>query len=255
MACTTACQSTSGGDEGGDRKTLADTSVAPGVEMVEQEAVDIVKAAAMAIVNAQSISVTAITGFDVIQGNGQKIEFGSQWKAHIQRPSRAHMRSVRRDGEITEITFDGNDLWMYSPTHEVYAFEPQPGDVDATFNHLLEELDVSTPLHNLFSSELGTGIGDDLIEAYVVGDSTIGERVCHHVAMRNDYSDYQIWIDKGDVPYLRRMVISYREEEGHPQYWVYFTEWNLDAQPAPGTFVFQPPAGAERIRLAHVGEE
>ena len=34
-----------------------------------------------------------------------------------------------------------------------------------------------------------------------------------------------------------------------------FDEWDLDAEPAPGTFVFQPPAGAERIRLAHVGEE
>ena len=92
---------------------------------------------------------------------------------------------------------------------------------------------------------------------YIVGNSSIGEYECIQVAARNDYVDYQVWIDQGDAPVLRRLVISYREERGVPQYWAYFREWEFGQKAESRTFIFQPPAGAERIRLAHVddGEE
>ena len=75
-----------------------------------------------------------------------------------------------------------------------------------------------------------------------------------HIAARNANEDFQVWIDVGDVPALRRLVVSYRQEAGHPQYWAYFTDWEFGVKPDSRTFVFQPPAGAERIRLARTDE-
>lgn len=251
VGCATACKSATGGTQ---PTTLAETDVAPAGPAVEPEAVAIVERAAALIRNAKSLRVDAVTGFDVLQSDGQKIEFGSSWTASIQRPARARLESQRRDGVRVVVVLDGNDLWVYSPDHDAYGREPQPGDIDVSLNYLLDELDISTPLHSLFSSELGSRLDEGLSSCFLVGDSTIAGRTCHHVAARKDYTDFQLWIDKGDVPALRRIVISYREEEGHPQYWAYFREWDFAAKPAAGTFVFQPPAGTERVRIAHADE-
>ncbi len=239
------------------RKTLADTDVAPGEVAIDEAAVAILRSAAEQIRNAPVFAVAAETGFDVVQSTGQKIEFGGRFVATIQRPDRARMTNQRRDGVRMEFVCDGNDMWMYSPDHDVYGRQPQPGDIDACFNCLIDELGVSTPLSTLFSSEFGASLDDGLVSCYLVGEALIDGRLCYHIAARNDYADYQVWVEKGDVPLLRRIVISYREEPGHPQYWAQFREWDFAVKPAPGTFIFQPPAGAERIRLAHVndGEE
>ena len=257
LGAAVACHSTGdggGGGEGNAPKTLAKTDVAPGTTAVEQDALAILERAAAKIRDSQSLSVTAHSGFEVLQESGEMIEFGNSWTATIQRPNRARMESQRRDGVRTQIFMDGNDLWMYSPGDDVWGTEPQVGDIDASFKHLISELGVSTPLANLFSDEFGASLHKGLTSCYLIGDSTIAGHLCHHVAVRNDYVDYQVWIDKGELPLLRRLVINYREEEGRPEYWAYFTDWSFDVKSAPGTFIFQPPAGAEQIRLAHASE-
>lgn len=52
---------------------------------------------------------------------------------------------------------------------------------------------------------------------------------------------------KDGDPLLHRIVITYSEEEGQPQFWANLTDWNLTPNNAPSTFLFQPPAGTEEI--------
>jgi len=221
---------------------------------IEDGAVGIVRAAARRIREAATLRVTADVCYDVVQDTGQKLEFGSRWTATVERPRRARLESQRRDGERTLIVLDGNDLWMYSPDQEVWATEPQPGDVDASFNYLLNELGVSSPLSSLFSPELGDRLVESLTACSVVGEEVLEGRRCTHVAARTGYADFEMWIEAGAAPLLRRLVIGYPTEEGRPRYEARFTEWSFDWHAAAGTFVFQPPAGTERIRLSHPSE-
>jgi len=230
-----------------DRKPPAEQDVAPTVETIDEDAVALLRSAAHFLRDSQSFSVVTRTGFDVVQSDGQKIEFGASRKATIQRPNRARFEFERRDGKAGVVVFDGNDIWAYSASADVYAHTPQPGDIDASIELLTEELGITAPLSDLYTSDVGSTLAEGLRSCYVIGDSIVAGEPCDHVAVRNEYADYQLWVAKGDQPLLQRIVITYREEPGEPQFWAEFSDWNMAPSADSRTFVFQPPEGAERI--------
>jgi len=231
----------------GQSKPQGEHDVAPTVETVDEDAVAIVKRAAQLLRSSDSFHVVMESGFDVVQSDGQKIEFGSTRKAVIQRPNRARFEFTRRDGKEGTVVFDGNDIWVHSKTHDVYAHTPQPGGIDESIELLTEELGVTAPMSDLFTTDVGSTLGDGLRSCYIVGEAMAAGTSCDHVAVRNQYADYQLWVSKGDQPLLKRIVITYREEPGEPQFWANFTEWNMAPSAPSRTFVFQPPAGSEKI--------
>jgi len=235
-----------------DRKPPAEQDVAPVVETVDDDAVAILKGAVELLRATDSFHVVTESGFDVVQSDGQKIEFGATRRATIQRPNRARFETHRRDGKNVVVVFDGNDMWVYSPTHDVYARTSQPGGIGDSIELLTEELGINAPLSDLYTTDVGSTLAEGLRSCYVVGESTVGGQVCDHVAVRNDYADYQIWVEKGEQPLLRRIVITYREEPGEPQFWANFTEWNMAPAANSRTFVFQPPEGSEQIQFQSI---
>ena len=50
-----------------------------------------------------------------------------------------------------------------------------------------------------------------------------------HYAFRQGDVDWQIWIERGERPLPRKLVITTREEVGQPQYSAELT-WNLNPQ-------------------------
>ncbi len=232
-----------------DERPAAEHDVAPVVETVDADAVAIVKRAVELLRGSDSFSVTTDTGFDVVQSDGQKIEFGASRKATIKRPDRARFETRRRDGKEAVVVLDGNDIWAYSPTHEVYARTSQPGGIDESIDFLTMELGITAPMTDLYTSNVGSSLADGLRSCYIVGDSIVSGVACDQVAVRNEYADYQMWIAKGDQPLLQRIVITYREEPGEPQFWADFREWNMSPDADSRTFVFQPPEGADRIHF------
>jgi len=235
-----------------DQKPDKEHDVAPLVETIDDDAVAVLKRAVTLLRDTDTFSVTADTGFDVVQTNGQKIEFGSIREAVISRPNRARFETQRRDGKRAVVVFDGNDIWVYSPTHEIYARTSQPGNLDDSIAFLIHELGITVPLSDLYTSDVGAELGADLRSCFIVGDSSVAGVVCDQVAARSSYADFQIWISKSDQPLIQRIVISYREEPGQPQFRADFRDWNMAPKPPSSTFIFQPPAGTERIRFADI---
>lgn len=243
---------TSGCKSENSEAPLPDTQVAPTVATVDEGAVTIVKRAAHFLRDAKSFSVDTEMGFDVVQENGQKIEFGSKRKAMIQRPDKARFEWQRRDGKNGVLVFDGKDIWAHSPSHKVYATTPQPGGIDDSIELITEDLGIAAPLSDLFTSDVGKSLAEGLTDCYVVGTAIVGGATCDHVAVRNDYADYQMWIARGEQPLLKRIVITYREEEGEPQYWADLSNWNMNPSAGGSTFAFQPPQDAEMILFSSI---
>jgi len=47
----------------------------------------------------------------------------------------------------------------------------------------------------------------------------------------------------------RRVVITYKEEPGQPQFWGDLSSWNLAPELSDTLFTFTPPEGADRIQF------
>ena len=97
----------------------------------------------------------------------------------------------------------------------------------------------------------------DVLEAKYIGRGVIGAVECEHLAFRNFDTDWQLWVEVGDRPIPRKMVITSKTLNSAPQYTIRITSWKTGVEPSPDAFSFTPPEGAERLdhnALAHLDE-
>src|SRR5262245_45939538 len=216
----------------------------------EEQAVAVVKRMAEFIYRLPRFSVTVDIGFDVAQELGQKIEFGETRKIVVRRPDRLRIDEVRRDGTYGGLVFDGKTLTVFNRKDNVYATDARVdgrGTVDDAIAHLINDLDMRFPLAEWLHSNLPRKPGAQFREAAYVERSQIGGVPCDHIALRGNLMDVQLWIAQGDQPLPRRLVLTYTREDGRPQFWAQFSDWNLAPAAPDSLFAFTPPAGAKRI--------
>jgi hypothetical protein len=198
----------------------------------------------------QSLYFEAAIGFDVVQVNGQKLEFGGSRKVTLRRPDRVKAEAESREGDEKTLFFDGKLISIDLAGENAYVSVEKPGSLDAAFDYLVEDLGVPAPLADLMSENFYVDIADRIVAGTVVGESSIGNADCVHVAFSTEDIDVQMWIEDTDRPLLHRFVITYKEARGSPQFWAQLTNWNLKPKTPDSLFAYTPPKGAERIPIA-----
>jgi hypothetical protein len=216
---------------------------------IEPEAKKALDRMAAAIQKAGSLSVVADLSWDSVQPDGQKLEFGETRRYSIRRPDRLRVETDRRNGEKRGTVYDGKEIAVYDFDQKAFASLPKTGTLDEAIDYARDDLGVRVPLGELFSSDLSETLAEDVREATLVDDEQVGGVECEHVALRTDGADMQIWIAKGEPAVPRRIVITYRNEIGQPQFRADLRDWNLAAQLPDTLFSIAQPAGSERVPL------
>jgi hypothetical protein len=54
---------------------------------------------------------------------------------------------------------------------------------------------------------------------------------------------------KDDQSLPRRLIVTYRDLPGQPNFIAEFSDWSLNAHPSDADFTFQPPSDAEQVQL------
>lgn len=216
----------------------------------EGEAMAVVKRMAVFLSQAQRFSVTVDMGFDAVQDNGQKIEFGETRKILLSRPDRLRVDDTKRDGSESELIFDGKSIMLYYAGDNVYAVVEKPGTVDDAVSYFVNDLGMRLPLAEMLSSKLSENIAGETISAAYVEKASIQGVPCDHVILRGADADMQLWIAQGAEPLPQRVVITYYHLDGRPQFWAQFSDWNLKPKVSDKLFSVTPPEGAVKIEFA-----
>ena len=200
----------------------------------------------------QRFSFSAETGYEVVQDDGERLEFGSVKRYTVQRPSRLRIESEERDGDQRLIVFDGTTFTIAAPTDKAYAQAAveKPRDIDEMIDLVRDRLDTPLPLSELLRNDPRKAIEDSLESAYTVGTEKLGGVACDHLAFRNPDADVQIWFAQGAQPVPRRIIITYRNVEGQPSFWADLSDWSFAPKLSDATFAYVPPEGTARIRFA-----
>ena len=72
---------------------------------------------------------------------------------------------------------------------------------------------------------------------------------CHHLSFTQDNVDWQIWIEDGPQAVPLKVVISYKNLDGCPQYSATLSDWDFNVRLPDLVFTFEAPAGAEQIEF------
>jgi hypothetical protein len=199
---------------------------------------------------ADALTVSMRVNYDVVQENGEKIEFGERRDILLQRPDKLRIVESFDAGDGGRAVFDGKDITVFNSGAKVFAKAPQPGNIDQAVVYFVRDLQMRLPIAPL----LLTTFADELkrrVESidYVGRTDFLGEPT-HQIAVRATKVDFQMWISDTPQPLPLRVVITYRSEPGQPQFRADFSDWNLAPSIGEGDFAFTPPTDARQIAFA-----
>ena len=197
-----------------------------------------------------SFSVTLRARYDVVQQDGQKVEFGDLRTITMRRPDRLHVDIRGSDGDTSAIYYDGSALIVYEKGEAVYAKAPTEPTLDGAVAHFIRGLGMRLPLAVLLVSDIDKELERRVTALSYVERSTLCPRPCHHLAGRTDSTDVQVWVADDAQPVPLEVVITYREEPGQPQYRAELSGWNFAPKVDDSVFAFVPPTGAKEIPFA-----
>jgi hypothetical protein len=216
----------------------------------EQHAASILKNMSEYLAHTERYGVTIRDGYDAVQESGQKIEFGELRIVTASRPDRLRIEVERSDGQKDLVIFDGKDMTIYTANQNIYATTSRQGTLDQAIKYALDNLKIRMPLALMFLSTLPSELDNLGVSADYVERTTITDVPCDHLAVRTAGGvDFQVWIAQGSEPLPRRIVITYKDENGQPQFSADFSNWNLAPDVSDVLFGLTPPNGAERIRF------
>ena len=216
---------------------------------VDPHAAAIVQRMAERIVAADRIRIGGEVAWDVVQADGQTLEFGATRELVLQRPDHLRVDIDLREGGKRRLLYDGNQIVLEDLVQNVYATAPRTGPVGEMVAFVSDRLGIPVALSEFLSPDLPKLLGERLDSASYVGEATIDGVRCDHVALRNEVAGMQLWVGQEDsLP--RRITITYEHEEGRPQFRARLTGWDLSPKIKDATFAFDPPKGAEKIAFA-----
>jgi hypothetical protein len=198
------------------------------------------------LMNQVRLHFKATIAYDVIQKDGQRLQFEKFGEVYLQRPDRLFADIHLDDGRHRQFWYDGKTLSFAERSKNVYTRIKAPPTIDAMLDMLEDLFSDPMPLADLLYDDLSP-LDKRASEAEVVGDSIVGGRSCSQLAFRGETVDWQIWIEQGQRPLIRKLAISYREQPEDPQYVAWINEWDFPKSFRAGLFKFTAPAGSQWV--------
>jgi hypothetical protein len=137
---------------------------------------------------------------------------------------------------------------MYDEEEKVYGQVQVPDTIDGMLDYLETVVQNPRPLADLLYNDL-SHLTDLPVSGKYLGRSYQEGIACEHLAFRGESLDWQLWIDRGENPFIRKVVIAYKNLPGKPQFAARLAEWDIKPALTDNMFQFTPPEGARQIRV------
>jgi len=201
------------------------------------------------LMSAKTLALTSEATRDVVTNDGQRIQLEGVAKYKIRRPG--FVIDYDSDIKSRRFIYDGKNFTVYSPKLGFYATVPAPGTNREVLDTIYQKFGIALPLEDLF--RWGDGSSAARVQAfksaYNVGTATIDGVPTDHYAFREADIDWEIWIQQGDQPLPKKLVIVDRTDPSRPTFTARLN-WQVNPAFTDADFTFVPDANAKRIQLA-----
>jgi hypothetical protein len=196
----------------------------------------------------KAFQVQAAQTRDEVLDDGQQIQRDSHVDLLARMPDRLRVE-VNNAEQHRLYLYDGQNLTVWGQRVNFYATVAAPPTVGKLVAVLDDKYDIRLPLEDLFLWGTPQSKVGEVKSAMDVGPTEVEGVTCEHYAFRQEGLDWQVWIQEGDFPLPRRLVITTLSDDARPQYVAVLT-WNLAPSFNDATFEFEPPPGAQKIAIA-----
>ncbi|GGC63503.1 hypothetical protein GCM10010994_22640 [Chelatococcus reniformis] len=214
--------------------------------VIEQKALDLVKAMSDKLAAAKTLSVSARGMREVLSTQNNMLIFFSTTRVELQRPDRLNA-VVDTDGQRMRFVYDGRTLTVADTSANLFSKLDAPGSLDETLQ-VAGKQGIHLALADFLYSNPYKALTDGLTTAYEVQTTQLHNAKVKHLAFAGKGVEWQIWIDtETQLPHL--LAVTYTDTERHPHFLVELRNWELNKELPAKAFEFTPPANAAQIEF------
>jgi len=197
--------------------------------------------------------VKATVTQDKVLLDSQKVQQAKAVDLLVDRPNKIRLQ-VLGDQHERLFLYDGSTFTLWAPLLRYYGQVPAPATIGELAKKLENDHGLELPLVDLFRWGTAEAPISTITAAKDIGSANCDGVTCEHFAFRQPGLDWEVWIQKGDHPLPRRLVITTTTDDAKPQYMAAYS-WNLAPSIGSKTFAFTPPDDAQKIPIATVREQ
>ena len=221
---------------------------------VEPMAKSLLKNSMAYLAGLQKFEVVTHNSIEAVLETGQKLQFDTSAGAMVQRPDKLY---AARLGELVdqEFFYDGKTLTLHDIDAGFYATLPAPDTLEGMLDFARISLDIVAPASDLVYADAFDILMDGVTSGFVVGSAWVDGGFCYHLAFSKPGTDFQIWVQQGDQPLPRKLVITSTDVMNAPQFTVHLTDWNVAPEFGEDKFKFVMPDDVVEIDFIILDEE
>jgi hypothetical protein len=240
-----------------DTKTLQESPSA-----IDPQAIEALESMVKYLDSLDRYQVHADATWAVRQPSGLHLHFSAHLSAYVDRPDVIQVTRRRDDGIMSGLQAKGGKakIWV-GDTHNIID---TPSSIDAALDTILDRYAISAPLVDFVYSDSGQTFLHDVRSAIYVGKVKINpwSTPSHHIAIRKDDFDYQLWIKAQGPAVPEKYVVSWKDQPDQPWFEAHFIssgEWTSeplniqidDSGGSPGDLPMRDPQPEDDDRPGH----
>ena len=216
--------------------------------LIDAEAIRLLRQMGKYLGAAGEFSFRADITDDAVLSNGQKIQNGGIANVEVRRPNKLHVR-YSGDERQTQVFYDGKNFTILDMARLVYTRTDVPPTIDAAVDKIFDLYGFSVPIADLVYEDPYRILIENVETGFLVGRTLIDGRATFHLAFTQKEIDWQIWIEDGPRPLPRKLLVTYKNETGLPQYTAILSGWDFQARLSESFAEFHPPPRSDEIEF------
>ncbi len=189
---------------------------------------------------------------EVVDAAGNKATTQVNTTYKVKRPD-SFLIDMTTDKKARRFVYDGRSFTVFAPKVGYFATISAPATIDQTVDLIYENYGVILPLADLFYWGTGATPTDSVTSAKRLGQVKIDGVETDHYAYGGPDLSWEVWIQRGDAPLPRKMLITTMDDPAKPTFTAKLT-WTTAVSFGPDTFTFKPAADAKPIAMARVDQ-
>jgi hypothetical protein len=199
----------------------------------------------------KNISIEAVTTSDDIYQNKMVVTYTHHIRIEMKRPDRLYI-SVHGDLKDKAYYINHGHFTVFDHRLGYYGTLKVPVTIDAALDALFEKYDIKTSLANILYRDLDKRIPPKN-KGYYLGISDVDNIPCHHIGFISETQEYQVWIEEGKKPLIRKFLIIDKTEPYLPRSGTVL-KWKTDDKREMNLFRFTAPETAKQIDITPADE-